>query len=119
MANDSPVVKKKVQPYPIEALISSGTGSIKINIVKLTLTGYLADVGSSLFKVGESFNIQFVIPVLNKTIISPVKIIKTYDSWGASLPDQKVTHIVEMHFLSLPESHKEAIRRFLIAIKQV
>lgn len=114
--SDGPVIKKRVQPYPIDAVLDLSGQILKGQIKKLTLLGFLVDTGEYLFKVNERLNIRFEIPVYHKEVISEVKVIKTYDQYQGA--NNAKTHLVEMHFIGLPESHKEVIKLFLKKIGQ-
>jgi hypothetical protein len=110
-----PAVLLKVAPYPIEVSIlrPGNPAPFKGSIVKLTEFGFLMRVGSELFfSVGETQTVEFVIPVLNHRLSCNTRVIKTYDSMAFSATEK--LKMVELHFVSLPLAHTEAIRKYLV-----
>lgn len=128
-AEDKKVVVKKVSPYPIDIVVDEGGKPIKGQIAKLTLRGYLVYLGHEVTRVGNEHDVNFTIPVLQKSIAVRVKTVKTYDqfrpppleSGQVSGPDvsTSVAHrLAEQHFLNLSEDQRTLIYQFLKKIGQ-
>ena len=113
---------KKIAPYPIHADIIKAEGQplFKADIVKLTDFGFLAKVDvTHFYKVGENYEVRFVLPVSLQSISSAVKIIKTYDAIESIVGTEKIKmYTVEMHFTNISDSHKKQILNFLVKIGQ-
>lgn len=115
-------VVKKVSPYPIQAHLNlvEGQPPFKAHIVKLTDFGFLMQCDRShYYRVAETYVVQFVIPVFDQGVKAKAKVIKTYDGIEAKIGKDIVKAMtVEMHFVELATSQKEAIRQFLAKIGQ-
>ncbi len=116
-ANDVPVKVVKVKPYPFPAEIfkQEGAPPLKVKILKLTEIGFLLRAEKDqFFKVGQNLSIRFFLPVLQRTISTNVKVIKTYD-----ILDQQISgamekrYTVEMHFRALETEHKQWVLDFI------
>ena len=122
-AGEEKVQVKRVQPYPINAVLSVqaevGTSGIKCKIVKLVESGFLCRSENPNFIVGTNYYAGFELPVSHIRFKEQVKVIKTYDG---IITDQNKTnakqYLVEFHFLSITSDVKEKIRRFCRGIGQ-
>ena len=109
---------KIVPAYPIhvEIVQAEGTPPLTGQILKLTEIGFLMRVNTSHFyKVGESYTIQFEIPVVGFPVATVVRVIKTYDAMEAVNKKQTTkTYTIEMHFKALPTQDRLNINNFLV-----
>lgn len=113
---------KKVSPYPIMATLtkSDAPTPFKINIVKMTNIGFLAKVDTSHFyQVGEKYEANFSLPVLEYNIHTTIKVIKTYDAIESIVGTEKVKmYTVEMHFWQINGADRKVIEQYLNKIGQ-
>lgn len=114
---------RKIPPYPILAQLvrlDLPGASYMAHIVKLTEHGFLMKVESSVFKVGDSYQVSFSLPLLGNTITSQSKVIKTYDAIESVVGKElKKLYTVEIHFKDLPAKDKPIIKSYLIRSGQV
>ena len=129
----APLAVSKIPPYPIAVEIfmlesePSEKGNppkkekpMKGSIVKMTDIGFLMKVETIRFyKVGETFIVQFRLPVVNADVRCQGKVVKTYDaveSIVAQGTSQKVEKLytVEIHFKNIIAKEKTAIHSYLI-----
>ena len=117
-ADDSrgPTVKK-ISPYPIESQITVPGGPKAIHIIKLTKEGALARTDKVLLKVGEYYQINFVLPVFKVAITAKVRILKTFDK-SINPKDHVIERMAELHFEGLDPNFQKHIVAFLSAIGQ-
>ena len=115
--NDESTILKKVSPYPIEIKFS-GAKVFQGKIIKLTLVGCLVELDAVVVNVQEDFEYEYVIPVYNKLIRGPLKVVKTYDHYQGS-GGSGTQRLAEFHFSDLAEIQREYIRKFLLKIKQI
>lgn len=112
---------RRATPYPIDVLITKADNPapFKGQILKLTEFGFLMRVEfSNLYLVGENCQIQFVIPDDGWTIVSPAKVIKTYDAMTVIGKNSIKTRTVEMHFKDLPPAERSKIKSYLVKTDQ-
>ena len=131
---------KKIRPFPIAVKFQLGTTEVVGQIMKLTLQGFLAEVGVSTLKPGERFDCAFELPVLHYQVAAPGVMVKLYNQWGGK-PDApaagtstnapltllptvgddslaKVVHLIEYHFTNLSSQNRTKIQIFLNAIQK-
>ncbi|MGE0763283.1 MAG: hypothetical protein AB7N80_08395 [Bdellovibrionales bacterium] len=117
---NQPVQIKKVSPYPFTAALEGEGKKMNLQIRKLTMQGFIAQLPQGFVKVGEEYKTQMELPVMAHWVVSMVKVIKTYDQFQSKdNPATKVERLAEFHFLNLSDDHKGNINRFLTAIRQV
>jgi hypothetical protein len=112
---------RHVAPYPISIQVVkvAGQPAVTGSIVRLTEIGFLMKVdGSQFFKVGETCQFNFELPVIHATIQAEGKIIKTYDGidrvGGASVK----VRTVEVHFKALPGDQRNHLDNYLVQSAQ-
>lgn len=115
---------RKIPPYPILLELNridlQGQPAIRGHIVKLTEHGFLMRVESSIFKVGDMYQLVFILPVLEHTISVQGKVIKTYDAIESIVGKElKKLYTVEVHFKDLQTSDKAKIKNYLVRSGQV
>lgn len=109
---------KKVSPYPFEVQLTKAEGvpPSKGMIVKMTDFGFLMRVESIHCKVGENYQLSFMLPVLDTSVRAQGKVVKTYD--GIEQMNKKDAskkhYIVELHFIELPSTAKTSINNYLV-----
>lgn len=134
MADKNNVKKVKAYPFPVNFQI--GTLAVPGQIVKLTLQGFLAEVGLGSLKPGDRFECSFELPVLHHFISSPGVMMKLYNQWSGSseaavgvsnepkppAPGEgstsgpNVLHLIEFHFQNLSAENRGKIQAFLSAL---
>ncbi len=123
MGHEAPTRVRKIQPYPFAAEIEVEAKKIPLQVLKLTMSGLLANLGKAIVHVGFEYKVVFELPVSEKWVTAQAKVMKTYD--GLKPLDDKtskvmtVERMVELRFLNLTEEHRNSIHSFLKAIKQV
>jgi hypothetical protein len=113
----APAPVKKVAAYPIEVSIlkSEGPGTLKGQIVKLTDIGFLMKVDAAQFyKVGESYQVLFALPLDSENIKVEVKVIKTYDTMEVVGKNQVKNKTIEMHFKNIAVTDRSNINSYLV-----
>lgn len=108
---------KKVKPYPFQGTLDVNGAKVSIEIQYLSTQGFLANLKNQMAVVGQHYQVNFELPVLNNLILSPVRAIKTYDR----VVDPKlhlVERLAEFHFQGLTEESTQHIVAFLNAIGQ-
>ena len=117
---DSQPVVKKVIPYPFTALLELDAKKINLQVRRLTLKGFIANLPAQGFvKVGEEYKIQMMLPVQSSAVNGKVKVMKTYDQFKEDgNPASRVERFAEFHFIEISEDHKTNINKFLTAIRQ-
>ena len=112
---------KRVNPYPFEVSLQVAGHPMVVQIVKVTLKGFLAEMGKNVVKVGNEGQAQFALPVLRNIVAASIKVMRTYDQFR-QLKDQPKKHevirVAEFHFLSLTDQSRSAIAQFIGAIGQ-
>jgi hypothetical protein len=74
---------KKVNAYPFAVQIKFETSASVGQIVKLTQSGFLAEISLNALQPGEKFECTFELPVSHAVITEPCVLIKLYNQWGA------------------------------------
>lgn len=116
---DQPIKIKKVQPYPIPAVLTGRAAPLPCKILKLTLTGALIDTGGAQLQTHEKVGIEFALPVIKSQIKTESVVIKFYDRLIARPGEQKVIERWdELQFTNLTSAMKTEIHKFLLAIRQ-
>jgi hypothetical protein len=111
------VITKKVSPYPFEASLDQGGVKKPIEIIFLTAAGFLSRADKLLVHVGEHYQVFFELPVLKQSILTAVRVLKTYDK-AVDPRALKVERMIEFHFEKLGDEHKSHIFAFIAAIGQ-
>lgn len=99
----------KIPPYPIpvEIFKIEGKPPLKGNIVKMTQIGFLMRVETlHFYKVGETFHLQFQLPVVSTVVRCEGQVVKTYDA-------VEKLYTVEIHFKNILGREKMAIKSYL------
>ncbi|MGE0526167.1 MAG: hypothetical protein AB7G93_17710 [Bdellovibrionales bacterium] len=119
MSREQPVkiVKKKIKPYPIEAVLEANALKKTVEIMYLTAQGAVVRLGTQMVFVGEYYQTQFQIPVMRESIRSQCRIIRTFDR-AVDPKNGVVERLAEFHFQNLTPEHKERIVSFTKAIGQ-
>lgn len=115
--NSSGAAVKKVAPYPIETQITrqAGQAPIKAQILKLTEIGFMAQIDASQYcKVGDTYEVSFVLPALGETIQGAAKVIKIYASVAVKGSQAVKFKTVEMHFRNLAAPYRSHIDNYLV-----
>ena len=73
---------KKVSAYPFPVQIKFETSASTGQIVKLTQSGFLAEISLNAVQPGEKFECTFELPVSHALIVEPCVLIKLYNQWG-------------------------------------
>lgn len=108
------VIKKKVSPYPISVQLEGFAGKI----VKLTTTGFLVETSQPL-QVNKVYESQFILPVMNVTVVFKGIVVKTYDRFRGGLGESQANlKLAEISFKSLGSGNKEQINHFMVKIGQ-
>jgi hypothetical protein len=110
-----PPVKKKVKPFPFEGRLMIGAAQKPVEILALAKEGLIAKIENIIVHVGEFYQIQFELPVLEKSVNTQVRVLKTYDK-ALDVKAKTVERMAEFRFLNLSEDHKNHIYSFLMAI---
>lgn len=124
MAKDrEEVVVKKINPYPIRATFMLDSQHKPMLILKLEPRGCIAEIGERELKVRDSGTINFNLPASDTAISVPVQVVKTYSRMRppSKVPNpgqSKTQYLIEVHFLSLPDVKKTAIKNFMAKIGQ-
>ncbi len=114
--NNPPVVKKKVQPYPIEGSLELNAVKKPVAIDQVNLKGAIVHLKGPLVFVGEYYELDFEFPVIHSAVRARVRVIKTYDR----VLDKEihVERMAEIHFQNLSPENRARIQKFLEAIGQ-
>lgn len=108
---------KKVKPYPFPATIDRAGVKSPVEVMMLTERGFIARLTTAIFKVGDSCTCEFEIPVLKTHVLSPLRVIKTYDR-AADGKTTKVERLAEFHFDKPTADLTKAIHHFMSQIGQ-
>jgi hypothetical protein len=109
---------KKVRPYPFEGLLTADAKAYPIQVVKLTTTGLMCDLGGGFVKVGSRCQISFNLPVLNATVQAHVVVVRTWDQFALNMGVGNSSHkVAELHFQGMSPEHREHVVNWLRAIK--
>jgi hypothetical protein len=111
------LVKRKVRAYPIEATLEVNAEKKPIEVVFLAPAGLIAVLHTLFVQVGDHCTISFELPVLNRFVTTPVRVLKTYDK-AVNPKEHIVERMAEFHFQKLTDEHKAHILSFLSAIGQ-
>ena len=111
------IVKKKVRPYPISGELEANGVKIPVELIHLTEIGALVRPFAKMVFVGSFHQLIFNEPITRETIITPVRVLKTYDK-PVDLTAKKIERVAELHFQNLTSAHKSRIVAFLAAIGQ-
>ena len=108
---------KKVKPYPITATLELNSLKRDVEIIYVTTLGAVIRVVNGMVFVGEYYQLAFQIPVTRESIVTQVRVLKTYDK--VLSPEAKaVERGAELHFQALTPEHKSRIVAFIKAIGQ-
>ena len=110
---------KKVKPYPFAAQFTKGAQIFTGQVIKLVMHGFMVELGPIVTKVGDLYQVSFILPSEDLPIITQVKVIKTYDKYQAVEAPTKAVRLAEFHFVLPNEELKKKVKHFLKAIKQV
>lgn len=113
--SEAPV--KKVAAYPIEVFIvkSESTAAVVGQIVRLTDLGFLVKVDiNQFYKVGESYQVVFVLPVVGVEVAANTRVVKTYDGLDVVDNKQVKSRTIEMHFKNLNSIDIASINSYLV-----
>lgn len=111
-------VVKKVQPYPISALLEIGPAKSGVEIIYLTDQACLARlVNKEILNVGAYHKIAFAIPVMGHTIEVNTRVVRTFDK-AIDAKSVKVERMVELRFEALGKEQQKYVLSFLSAIGQ-
>ncbi|MBC86538.1 MAG: hypothetical protein CL677_05100 [Bdellovibrionaceae bacterium] len=132
MASDnSDVVVKKVQPYPILVNFDDEKGQVFAgNIVKLTTHGFLVELNETVVRIQQRFICRFEFPVMGKAVQANAHVVKTYDQFrdpsqppvnpdGSPATGSVAVRLAELHFIRPDSALRELIKKFLVAIGQL
>lgn len=111
------VVKKKVRPYPIEAVLDMNGQKKPVEVIYVTAMGCIVRLKAQMVTVGEYYQVVFELPVLKEFINTQVRVLKTYDK-AIDPKEKKVERLSELHFQALSKEHKSRIVAFIQAIGQ-
>ena len=111
------VVKKKVPPYPIEAILELNGLKKPVEIIYLSPMGCIVRLKNQMVSVGEYYQIFFEFPVSKEFLNTQVRVLKTYDK-AIDPKEKKVERLSELHFQALSNQHKSRIVAFMTAIGQ-
>ncbi|HMN67771.1 MAG TPA: hypothetical protein PKC28_04455 [Bdellovibrionales bacterium] len=111
-----PVVKK-VRPYPFDAVLDQNNQKTPVEVIFLSPLGVIVRLKSQIVHVGEFYKIIFGIPVINASVETQVRVIKTTDKSLDTKPTL-VDRVAELHFQALTPAEKMAIAEFVHAIGQ-
>lgn len=107
----------RISPYPfgVDLLKMEGQPPMKGQVVKLTEIGFLMKVDTlNFYKVSEKYQLNFVLPVMEVSIRSQGKVVKTYDGIEQfNKETNKKQYLVEIHFIELPSNAKTSISNYL------
>jgi hypothetical protein len=137
---------KKVSAYPFAVQIKLETSASVGQIVKLTQSGFLAEISISTLQPGEKFECTFELPVSHAVITEPCVLIKLYNQWGAGgktsatvteaqAPAQpppvvsagvstpaaaglSIQRLAEVHFVNLKQDNWKKITTFLSSLNK-
>ena len=116
---DEKIIVKKVKPYPFTAQFAKDGQAFAGRVMKLVTHGFMVDLGTTVIKVGDVYQVQFLLPTSRAPVMSLVKVIKTYDRYQNPESPTKAMRLAEFHFITPGEDLKKIIKDFLKAIKQV
>ena len=94
--------------------------SLTINIIKLTMNGFLANTLAQTIQVNGIYGASFVLPSRQKEFIeSEVLVLKTYDEFkGIHGLVQPGNHVTEFAFRQISPDNKNHIYKFLALIQK-
>jgi hypothetical protein len=142
--SDSRTVVKKVSAFPFPAQFKSETAAFTGKIVKLSKTGFLAEVTIATLQPLEKMECTFQFPVLQKAVIEQVVVVKIYNHYVPATQSERplgqseksatstasagagngaeasaaVVHLVEMHFKSPSLASQDAVQSFLAMLER-
>lgn len=118
MSDAKQSVRKKVRPYPFPATLET-TPPVKktFEVVLLNLKGLIGRMDKTLVHVGEHYTVEFDLPAQHKSIVTKVRVMRTYDK-VMNVHEKTVDRMAEFHFENLESQNKSRIEGFLAAIKQ-
>jgi hypothetical protein len=100
---------KKIQAYPIAAVLALTKGPVPASILKLTPLGFLAEIATPFLQAGEKIEVSFDTPIHRKSVKEKCVVIKLYAQHAGA----NVQHIAEIHFKPLSQDGHSAITGFL------
>lgn len=110
---------KKVMPYPFAALLDPDGKKINVQVRKITMQGFIANLPQGFVKVGDEYLTRMELPVHSTWVNGKVKVMKTYDQFKEDgNPASRVDRFAEFRFIEISEDHKANINRFMTAIRQ-
>ncbi len=113
------VVVKRIKPYPFGAQFVKDAQTFTGNVIKLVLHGFMVELGTVVVKVGDIYQVTFILPGEELPCVAQVKVIKTYDKYQVVEAPTKAMRLAEFHFLQTNEDLKKKIKHFMKVIKQV
>jgi hypothetical protein len=115
-AKPAPVVKKVV-PYPFAATVETNGVKLNVQVIFLNARGFIAKTGGQFVHVGSHCQASFELPVLHNVLMTPVRVLKTYDK-ALDPKVATVDRLAEFHFEKLSEEQKNHVISFTTAIGQ-
>lgn len=107
----------RVGAYPISCSLLKGEGQppILCQIVHIEEHGFIFKSHGVFFKVGDEYIAHFELPALHFQVHEPVKVMKTYESIEAYMPNSPKEKVmtVEVHFKVRTGEFKTHILLFL------
>lgn len=137
------VRKKKINAYPIPGQMVSALGPAKAQILKLTLLGFIAEIGESKIQAGDKLEMAFELPVVHMKVKELGVVVKLYNQFAPLRPNSAVEgtpqsssqpstaeatnskvdrhgvefggvmHLAEIHFKPLSPEGRKTINHFL------
>lgn len=95
----------KIKPFSLATQLTFGNEVVPAHILKLTSTGFLADVAKTNLKTGERFQAAFELPGFSKKISELCVVVKVYTSVDSN--------VIEGHFQSPSHETESQIMKFL------
>lgn len=117
MSKTPKVVVKKIKAYPIQGTVDVKGAKKPIEVMKLATIGLWASVGPAVVQVGQVYNVEFILPSTDLTILAPAKVLRTMDR-AHPPPSKKIERLVEFQFVKPTQEIQDRIRLFLVAINQ-
>lgn len=96
----------KINIYPIEVTMEGDGGLFKGQAYKITSLGMIIEVFVSALSPQQILKLKWVLPVENISMESDAIIVKRY----AQPRDQKIQHLIEVHFRNLKPPSADAIK---------
>ncbi len=111
------IIKKKVKPYPFDAFFEINAQKTPVEVIFLNNKGMIVRLKNQILHVGAILQISFEIPVAKHSIVTEVRVLKTYDK-TLDLKEKTVERLAELHFQQLTNTHRSRINQFMAAIGQ-